>query len=280
MNKVFLMATALMLAPLPAVSQENQASRDRNTCSITSENRGINSERRGEDRGTSGMTDESGGEDLLERLSNSQLKDRLSQAVETVEAGCAQDIVNFCGDVTPGQGRVALCVQAYEDQLSRQCRSALQRVSSNIEQAVAGMTDTCLNGIKSQCGDSQNVGQCLQQKANALQPSCQALVSTVRETGQAEQAGQTGQTGQSLAALRGMPVFRADDKNLGQIVDVNRAPDGKIQSVQVQVGRFLGLGDKVVNTDADKFDQLGDRVKLRLGGDDIRSLPAAKKPAT
>lgn len=280
MNKAFLMATALMLAPLPAVSQENQTSRDRNTSSITSENRGINSESRGEDRGTSGMTGESGGEDLLERLSNSQLKDRLSQAVETVEAGCAEDIVNFCGDVTPGQGRVALCVQAYEDQLSRQCRSALQRVSSNIERAVAGMTDTCLSGIKSQCGDSQNVGQCLQQKANALQPSCQALVSAVREADQADQAGQKGQTGQSMAALRGMPVFSADDKNLGQVVDVNRGPDGKIQSVQVQVGRFLGLGDKVVNIDADKFDQLGDRVKLRLGGDDIRSLPAAKKPAT
>ena len=63
MNKAFLMATALMLAPLPAVSQENQTSRDRNTSSITSENRGINSERRGEDRGTSGMTGESGGEE-------------------------------------------------------------------------------------------------------------------------------------------------------------------------------------------------------------------------
>jgi Golgi apparatus protein 1 len=263
------MATAIMLAPLPAVSQENQTSRDRNTSSVTSENRGINSESRGEDRDTSGIKGEGGGdEDLLERLSNSQLKDRLSRAVETVEEGCAEDIVNFCGDVTPGQGRVAMCVQAYEDQLSRQCRSALQRVSSNIEQAVAGMADTCLSGIKSQCGDSQNVGQCLQQKANALQPSCQAFLNTVRQAGRAE------------AALSGMPVFSADDKNLGQIVDVNRGPDGKIRSVQVQVGRFLGIGDKVVNIDADKFDQLADRIKLRLGGDDVRSLPASKKPAS
>lgn len=265
MNKAFVMATALMLLPLPAMSQESQGQRDRNQPSLSREPASSYQSQGGDqsgggDRGTSQASNQDMDQDPLERLMNSQLPDRLAQAVQTVEAGCAEDISNFCGDVTPGAGRISLCVQAYEDQLSRSCRSALQRVATNIQKAVASVADPCLNSIRSQCGDSGNIGQCLQQKAQSLQPSCQALVTAVRGVSQA------------VASLRGMPVFSADDKNLGQIVEINRGPDGKVQSIQVQIGRFLGLGDKVVTIDADKFEQLADRIKLRMGGDDVRSL--------
>ena len=75
----------------------------------------------------------------------------------------------------------------------------------------------------------------------------------------------------------GMPVYSSDEKDLGHVVDVARGPDGKIQSIQVEVGRFLGLGNRVVAINADALEQLADRVRLRMAGDQIRSLPEAKQ---
>jgi len=76
--------------------------------------------------------------------------------------------------------------------------------------------------------------------------------------------------------LRGMQVQSADDKNVGHIADVNRGADGKIESVQIEVGRFLGLGSKVVTISGDKLEALGERIRLRISGDQLRSLSDAK----
>ena len=105
------------------------------------------------------------------------------------------------------------------------------------------------------------------QKIDALSPSCQAVVAAVSNV--AEGVRQQ---------IRGMPVYSADNRNLGQVVEVTRDPSGKIKSIQVQVGRMLGLGDKVVTIDADKIEQLANQIRLRLGADEVRALPA--KPAT
>jgi hypothetical protein len=81
---------------------------------------------------------------------------------------------------------------------------------------------------------------------------------------------------QGLATLRGLPVFSADDKNLGEVAEVTRGPDGKIESIQVAVGRWLGLGDRVVTITAEDFERLGDRIRLRLAGEEVRAMPEAK----
>jgi hypothetical protein len=84
--------------------------------------------------------------------------------------------------------------------------------------------------------------------------------------------------GRGLTAIRGLPVFSSDEKDLGQVVDVVKGPDGKVQSIQIEIGRWLGLGSKVVTINADKFEQLADRIKVQLGVNDVRSLPEAKSP--
>jgi len=198
----------------------------------------------------------------------SDLRDRVAAAIETVEGACAADINNFCGEVTRGEGRVLLCMQAHEDQLSRRCQFALYRVSRNLERAlnrVERIADACWNDIEAHCGDADRIGQCVVQKSASLSQSCQTVVAALR------------QAVQGLAALRGMPVYGSDDKNLGQVVEVMRGPDGKVQSIQVEIGRLLGLGDRVVTINADKFEQLADLIKLRFAGDEVRSLPEAKK---
>lgn len=244
MNKAIFMAAALMLAPLPAVSQEAKGP--------------------GEQMSAPAEGSESERDDILSRLSRSELKDKLFAAVETVERACAEDIATFCEGVTPGEGRIAACIHAYDDQLSRRCHSALERTASNFERAVASMAETCLNGIQAQCGNTDKIGQCIHEKAAALAPSCQPVLSALH------------QTAQVISKLRGMPVFSSDDRNVGQVVQAIRDPDGKLQAIQVQVGRFLGIGDKVVTINADQLERLGDRIRLRIKGDAISTLPAGK----
>jgi hypothetical protein len=83
---------------------------------------------------------------------------------------------------------------------------------------------------------------------------------------------------QGAGSLRGVPAYSSDGKNLGNVVDIVRGPDGKVQSVKVEVGRFLGVGARVVTINANTIEQLADRINLRLTGDAVRSLPEATKP--
>jgi Golgi apparatus protein 1 len=198
----------------------------------------------------------------------SNLRDRVAAGVEAVEGACASDISNFCGNVTRGEGRVLLCMQAHEDQLSRRCQFALYRASRGLERSinrVERIADACMQDIEAQCGGAERIGQCLVQKSGSLSQSCQMVLTGLR------------QAVQGLATLRGMPVYSADDKNLGEVVEVTRGPDGKVQSIQIAVGRWLGLGERTVTISADDFERLADRIKLRLAGEEVRAMPEAKR---
>jgi hypothetical protein len=199
------------------------------------------------------------------------LRERLAAAVETVEGACASDLRNFCGNVTRGEGRLLQCMQAYDDQLSLRCQFALYRVSRNLQSVltrVDRIADACWTDIQEKCGDAPKIGQCVMENRTSLSQPCQTVIDTLRDAYQ------------GLAALRGRPVVSADGKELGQVVEVNKTPDGKIQSIEIHIGRLLGLGDKVVTISADKFEQLADQIKLRLRGDEVSSMPdATQKPA-
>jgi hypothetical protein len=283
MNKAIFFAAALSITPLPAMSQQAQQSQDQ------SQDRQSAYSERGRD------SERGGGEDLLERLSKSDLRDRLSSAVQRIEVACGEEIERFCSDVTPGGGRMASCMDAYSDQLSRSCQSALRRSVNRVQQAVASIADSCMSAVQQQCGNADNVKQCLQQKNTSLPQSCQTIVAVVQQgrqalaarmPGQGEMAQTQEQGGpqhsaqaqgeQGTGRLAGLPAFSSDGKNLGQVVHVERGPDGKIQSVQIQVGRLLGLGEKTITIDGTKLEQLADRIKVMMNSDQIRTLPDTK----
>jgi hypothetical protein len=73
-----------------------------------------------------------------------------------------------------------------------------------------------------------------------------------------------------------LQVFWSDNSCVGEVVDIKRGPDGAIQAIEVEMDRMLGIGGKVVTVTADKFEQIGDRIKLLLGRDEVKSLPEAK----
>jgi sporulation protein YlmC with PRC-barrel domain len=194
--------------------------------------------------------------------------DRLTAATEAVENSCGDDIKKFCGSVSRGEGRVLLCMQAHDDQLSFRCQFALYRASRKLGNAVhrvERIADACWTDIQAKCGEAERIGQCVVQKRETLSRACQRVVAAVQTA-----AGQ-------LANLRGMRVLSSDSRDVGQVVDVQRTPDGKVQSVRIEVGRFLGLGSKTIEVNADQIEQLADRIRLRLGGDQIRSLSDQQK---
>ena len=204
----------------------------------------------------------------LSAQTQSPLRDRVASAIDSVESACAADIEKYCGNVSRGEGRVVLCMQAHDDQLGLKCQFALYRASRNLDRAlsrVERMADACWNDIEAHCADAERVGQCIMNKGPALSQPCQTVVAGIK------------QALQGLASLKGMPAFSADGKNLGDVVEVTRGPDGKVQSVQIEVGRFLGVGGRVVTIDANAIEQLADRINLRMTGDSIRSMPDAKK---
>ena len=195
------------------------------------------------------------------------LKDRLASAVETVEKHCGNDVNAFCGKVTRGEGRVLLCMQAHEDQLSRSCQFALYRVSRRLENAlhrVEKTADACWSDIDAKCGEVERIGQCLQEKRSSLSEACKGTIEGIQKVVH------------GALGLRGRHVQSADNKDVGHVADINRGADGKIESVKIEIGRFLGLGSKVVTISGDKLEELGERIRLRLSGDQLRSLPDAK----
>jgi hypothetical protein len=246
MRNAVLVAAVLLLAPPPALSQDVQRSEGRDP--PTAERSG--------DRDARG--------ERLGRPPASEFRYRMASAIETVESACAADIDDFCGKVMPGAGRLSLCMRAHEDQFSRECQSALEQVSQPLQRSAERITEMCWNEVGALCGEATGVGQCVAQKKESLSPPCRAIVTVL------------GQKVQGLMARVGMPVYSSDDKALGQVAQVVRGTDGKVQAIQVDIGRMLGLGTKVVAISADKFEQLAG-IKLRLSDSEIRSLPEARQ---
>ena len=182
MNKGVLIAAALALAPLAASSQQVPDTKDREPSYVG---------KSGERAAASERTDD---------LSQTDVRDRVAQAIETVEDACSADIDDFCGKVTFGGGRVSLCMQAHEDRLSSGCRSALYRVSRELKRNVDRVAEVCWNEIQKFCGDAGKIGQCLEQKRGSLSSSCQTIV------------GALGQRVRRLMGLVGMPVYSSDNK--------------------------------------------------------------------
>jgi len=252
MKKAGLMAAAYLFAPLPLLSQEAPRSVDREPSYV---------ER---------VADRDPRDNRPGSLSEGEFRDRVADAIETVQGVCATEIDVFCGKVTPGEGRLALCIRAYEDQLGRRCRSALQGVTENIRRAVERVAEMCWNEVRTLCGDTDKLGklgQCLAQKKGSLSSSCETIVTVL---------GQKLQEAQEVTPRVGMPVFGPDDKSLGQVADVVRGADGKVQSIQVDIGRLLGMGSKVVDISADKIERVAG-LKVHLTESELRSLPEVKK---
>ena len=108
--------------------------------------------------------------------------------VETVEAGCADEIKNFCSQVSPGEGRLLACFYAHEDKLSGRCQYALYQASNMLDQAVSALNyvaGECENDIVKNCADVQmgegRIIECLRSNPDAVSAGCMTALNEVFE---------------------------------------------------------------------------------------------------
>lgn len=87
---------------------------------------------------------------------------------------------------------------------------------------------------------------------------------------------QTDQT-EKAADLVGLPVWSTDGQKLGIVSLVTLDADGKIESLNAEIGTFLGIGAKMIQVFPIQFEQKGNRVELTLTAQQAQDLPESKQ---
>lgn len=109
--------------------------------------------------------------------------------VEFLANACETDIIQYCSQVTPGDGRLLHCAAAHEDKISDQCGYALYQAAALMEQmaaAIVYVANQCETDIEKHCsGVAMGEGRilmCLEENAEEVSDSCkQAVADTVGE---------------------------------------------------------------------------------------------------
>jgi len=106
--------------------------------------------------------------------------------VETVANGCKEELLKYCKDVTPGEGRVLACLYAHGDKLSGRCEYALYDAASQLERAVAALSyavNECSADLKQYCGSvaagEGRLLQCLEKNDPKVSNRCKQALKDV-----------------------------------------------------------------------------------------------------
>jgi hypothetical protein len=109
--------------------------------------------------------------------------------IESARVACQKDIVDYCKDVTRGEGRVLQCLAAHQDKISGRCNYALNDASLQLERvvlAIKHVATECKADLEKHCaeipvGDGR-IAQCLKKNGATLAADCkQALKDTQME---------------------------------------------------------------------------------------------------
>ncbi len=138
-----------------------------------------------------------------------QMRERISGAMQQLRSACAQELSKFCYTVSPGEGRLLLCMQAHEDKLGRGCELALLETSRNIGSAIRRVerfADACWNDIQIYCRTAGgSVTQCVVDNRSSLSAQCQAIIAATQvgnRVGQTQSGAGQAQPGQTQRASR------------------------------------------------------------------------------
>jgi hypothetical protein len=108
--------------------------------------------------------------------------------LEFVLDNCEEDIEEYCDRVTPGDGRVAMCLAAYEDQISGACTLALYDAAAVINalaDEIVYLGEACATDIDELCGGtSMGEGRllsCLSEQRDKVSDGCDEALGEIIE---------------------------------------------------------------------------------------------------
>jgi hypothetical protein len=106
--------------------------------------------------------------------------------VKTVVDGCKVELEKYCGQVTPGQGRILDCLDAHGDKLSAKCEFALYDSTARLERAVAALSyaaNDCDDGLEKYCSEvtpgEGRLLDCLEKHDKDVSGRCKEALKTV-----------------------------------------------------------------------------------------------------
>jgi Cysteine rich repeat len=113
--------------------------------------------------------------------------DKLTARVEKLESACAKDIRKYCRMVTPGEGRMVYCMQAYEDKISPKCAFELEEAATSILEAADALKDgvlACKAEISGVCGKIKpgqgRIATCLLENKSTASAGCAEAIAKVQ----------------------------------------------------------------------------------------------------
>ena len=212
------------------------------------------------------------------QMHQAQVRARISGAMQQLRQACQDELRNFCSTVTPGEGRLMLCMQAHEDKIGRQCELALLETSRNIGKAVRRMesfAQACWQDIQIHCsGAGGSVVQCMADKRAQLSAPCQAMVMAALPGG----ARQQSQGPQDQQSMVGLAIYSADGMMLGQVTGVRRRSDGSLEAIEAELGSPMGMGATNVLISPGDLRWKGDSVELQMVADQVRTILQGQRP--
>ena len=115
-----------------------------------------------------------------------QIEARLEAATSRLQSACHDDVAKYCSMVTPGEGRLILCLEAVEDKVSPKCDYAIFEASRNLEGALDRIERTaelCWHDVQQYCSHMPEGGgqlvRCLADKQTLLTPTCQGEITSL-----------------------------------------------------------------------------------------------------
>jgi hypothetical protein len=114
------------------------------------------------------------------------LQEKLTARIAKLQSACAKDIRKYCKAVTPGEGRVIYCLQAYEDKLGAECTYQLEESLSGVQASADGLKNAinaCKAEISGVCGKivpgQGRVAACLLANKSTASKECADAITSI-----------------------------------------------------------------------------------------------------
>lgn len=105
-----------------------------------------------------------------------------SGSEHALKSACSTDIKHYCKDVTPGEGRIASCLRAYNDKVSSTCKDQMHAMREEFKE----IHKACKNDVEKFCKDVEpgkgRIMSCLKQNEDKLSHSCREETMALRST--------------------------------------------------------------------------------------------------